>query len=135
VVTEIPWQVQKSRLIERIAELIQTRKVPVLADVRDESAEDVRIVLDPRSKNVDPETLMGMLFRNTDLEVRIPLNMNVLIDGRTPRVCSLREVLRAFLDHRREVLQRRSRHRLEQDRPAARGAGRLISWPFSTSTG
>jgi topoisomerase IV subunit A len=114
VVTEIPWQVQKSRLIERIAELIQTRKVPVLADVRDESAEDVRIVLDPRSKNVDPETLMGLLFRNCDLEVRIPLNMNVLIDGRTPRVCSLREVLRAFLDHRREVLQRRSRHRLER---------------------
>ncbi|MGY6634382.1 MAG: DNA topoisomerase IV subunit A [Alkalilacustris sp.] len=112
VVTEIPYQVAKSRLIERIAELIQTRKTPILADVRDESAEDVRIVLEPRSRNVDPAVLMGLLFRNCDLEVRVPLNMNVLIDGRTPRVCSLREVLRAFLDHRREGLQRRSRHRL-----------------------
>ncbi|WP_114965303.1 DNA topoisomerase IV subunit A [Alkalilacustris brevis] len=114
VVTEIPWQVQKSRLIERIAELIQTRKVPILADVRDESADDVRIVLEPKSKNVDPEVLMGLLFRNSDLEVRIPLNMNVLIDGRTPKVCSLKEVLRAFLDHRREVLLRRSQHRLDK---------------------
>ncbi len=112
VVTEIPWQVAKAKLIERIAELIQTRKVPLLADVRDESAADVRIVLEPRSRNVDPELLMGLLFRNCDLELRVPLNMNVLIDGRTPKVCSLKEVLRAFLDHRREVLIRRSRHRL-----------------------
>ncbi len=112
VVTEIPFQVAKSKLIERIAELIQTRKVPILADIRDESAEDVRIVLEPRSRNVDPAVLMGLLYRNCDLELRVPLNMNVLIDGRTPRVCSLREVLRAFLDHRREGLQRRSRHRL-----------------------
>ncbi|MGF6859836.1 topoisomerase-4 subunit A [Rhodobacteraceae bacterium MBR-64] len=112
VVTEIPYQVQKSKLIERIAELIQMRKIPILADVRDESAEDVRIVLEPRSRSVDPEVLMGMLFRNSDLEVRISLNMNVLIDGRTPKVCGLREVLRAFLDHRREVLVRRARHRL-----------------------
>ncbi len=112
VVTEIPYQVQKSKLIERLAELIQTRKVPILADVRDESADDVRIVLEPRSRNVDPEVLMGMLFRNSDLEVRFSLNMNVLIDGRTPKVCSLKEVLRAFLDHRQEVLVRRSRHRL-----------------------
>ncbi|MEM9477567.1 MAG: DNA topoisomerase IV subunit A [Pseudomonadota bacterium] len=114
VVTEIPYQVQKSKLIEKIAEVIQTKKIPILADVRDESADDVRIVLEPRSKNVDPEVLMGMLFRNSDLEVRISLNMNVLIDGRTPKVCSMKEVLRAFLDHRREVLQRRSQHRLEK---------------------
>ena len=114
VVTEIPYQVQKSKLIERLAELIQTRKIPLLADVRDESAEDIRIVLEPRSRNVEPDMLMGMLFRNSDLEVRFALNMNVLIDGRVPKVCSLREVLRAFLDHRREVLERRSRHRMEK---------------------
>jgi len=114
VVTEIPFQVPKSRLIERIAELIQTRKVPVLADVRDESAEDVRLVLEPRTRNVDPEVLMGLMFRNCDLEVRFSLNMNVLIDGRTPKVCSMREVLRAFLDHRRDVLQRRSQHRMDK---------------------
>ena len=114
VVTEIPYQVQKSKLIEKIAEAIQTKKIPILADVRDESAEDVRMVLEPRSKNVDPEVLMGMMFRNSDLEVRFSLNMNVLIDGVTPKVCSMKEVLRAFLDHRREVLERRSRHRLEK---------------------
>ena len=112
VVTEIPYQVPKSRLIEKLAEVIHTRKVPLLADVRDESADDVRIVLEPRSRSVDPELMMGMLFKNSDLEIRFGLNMNVLIDGRTPRVCSLREVLRAFLDHRREVLRRRSEHRL-----------------------
>lgn len=112
VVTEIPYQVQKSRLIERLAELIQTKKIPLLADVRDESAADVRIVLEPRARNVDPEVLMGTLFRNSDLEIRFNLNMNVLIDGRVPKVCSLREVLRAFLDHRRDVLQRRSQHRI-----------------------
>ena len=114
IVTEIPYQVQKSKLIERLAEVIQTKKVPALADVRDESADDIRIVLEPRSRNVDPEMLMGMLFRNSELELRFSLNMNVLIDGRTPKVCSLKEVLRAFLDHRREVLQRRSQHRLEK---------------------
>ncbi|MDK3072117.1 DNA topoisomerase IV subunit A [Sedimentitalea sp. JM2-8] len=112
VVTEIPYQVQKSRLIEKIAELIQSKKVPILADIRDESADDIRMVLEPRSKNVDPEVLMGMLYRNSDLEVRFSLNLNVLIDGVTPKVCSLKEVLRAFLDHRQEVLIRRSRHRL-----------------------
>ena len=112
VVTEIPYQVQKSKLIEKLAELIQTKKVPIFADVRDESADDIRLILEPRSKNVDPEMLMGMLFRNSDLEVRFSLNMNVLIDGLTPKVCSLKEVLRAFLDHRRDVLLRRSRHRL-----------------------
>ena len=112
VVTEIPYQVQKSRLIERLAELIQTRKLPILADVRDESAEDVRIVLEPKTRSVDPEQLMAALFKTSDLEVRFGLNMNVLIDGRVPKVCSLKEVLRAFLDHRRDVLGRRSRHRL-----------------------
>ncbi|MGM0586369.1 MAG: DNA topoisomerase IV subunit A, partial [Pseudomonadota bacterium] len=114
VVDEIPYQVQKSRLIEKIAELVNARKIPILGDVRDESAEDIRIVLEPRSRNVDPAVLMETLFKQTDLEVRFPLNMNVLIDGKTPKVCGLREVLRAFLDHRREVLQRRARHRLEK---------------------
>ncbi|RRH78613.1 DNA topoisomerase IV subunit A [Falsigemmobacter faecalis] len=114
VVTEIPYQVAKSRLIEKLAEVIQLKKVPLLADVRDESTEDVRIVLEPRARTVDPEVLMGQLFRNSDLEVRISLNMNVLIDGRTPKVCSIKEVLRAFLDHRRDVLLRRSRHRMEK---------------------
>ncbi|MEL7301969.1 MAG: DNA topoisomerase IV subunit A [Pseudomonadota bacterium] len=112
VVTEIPYQVAKSKLIEKLAEVIQTKKVPLLADVRDESADDIRIVLEPRSKNVDPDVLMGMLFRNSDLETRFSLNMNVLIDGVTPKVCSMKEVLRAFLDHRREVLLRRTGHRL-----------------------
>ena len=112
VVTEIPYQVQKSKLIERIADLIQSKKLPILADVRDESADDVRMVLEPRTRSVDPEVMMGMLFKQTDLEVRFALNMNVLIDGRTPKVCSLKEVLRAFLDHRQEVLLRRKRHRL-----------------------
>ncbi len=114
VVTEIPYQVQKSKLIERLAEVIQTKKVPLLADVRDECADDIRIVLEPRARTVEPEMLMGMLFRNSDLEVRFSLNMNVLIDGRVPKVCSLKEVLRAFLDHRREVLLRRSQHRMEK---------------------
>ncbi|MEO0679693.1 MAG: DNA topoisomerase (ATP-hydrolyzing), partial [Pseudomonadota bacterium] len=112
VVDEIPYQVQKSRLIEKIAELVNAKKLPMLADIRDESAEDVRIVLEPRSRNIEPALLMEALFRQTDLETRISLNMNVLIDGRTPKVCGLIEVLRAFLDHRREVLLRRSRHRL-----------------------
>ncbi|WP_171177901.1 DNA topoisomerase IV subunit A [Ruegeria sp. HKCCD8929] len=112
VVTEIPYQVQKSKLIEKIAELIQTKKIPILADVRDESADDIRLILEPRSKNVDPDVLMNTLYRNSDLEVRFSLNMNVLIDGVTPKVCSMKEVLRAFLDHRQEVLLRRSRHRL-----------------------
>ncbi|MBT8412567.1 MAG: DNA topoisomerase IV subunit A, partial [Octadecabacter sp.] len=114
VVTEIPYQVQKSKLIEKLAEVIQTKKVPILADVRDESADDIRIVLEPKSKNVDPDVLMGMLYRNSELETRFSLNMNVLIDGLTPKVCSLKEVLRAFLDHRRDVLRRRSQHRMDK---------------------
>ena len=97
VVTEIPYQVQKSKLIEKLAEVIQLKKVPILADVRDESAEDIRLILEPRSKNVDPDVLMNTLFRTSDLEVRFNLNLNVLIDGVTPKVCSMKEVLRAFL--------------------------------------
>ncbi|WP_238365528.1 DNA topoisomerase IV subunit A [Mesobacterium pallidum] len=114
VVTEIPYQVQKSKLVEKIAELIQTKKIPILGDVRDESADDIRLILEPKSKNVDPEVLMNLMYRNSDLETRFSLNMNVLIDGVTPKVCSLKEVLRAFLDFRREVLLRRSKHRMEK---------------------
>ena len=114
VISEIPFQVQKSKLIEKIAELIQTKKIPILEDVRDESAEDVRIVLEPKSKNVEPIVLMETLFKISDLEVRFSLNMNVLIDGLVPKVCSLREVLQAFLDHRRDILKRRSKFRLNK---------------------
>jgi len=114
VVTEIPYQVQKSKLIEKIADLIQQKKIPILADVRDESAEDIRLVLEPRAKTVDPAVLMETLFRQSDLEVRFSMNMNVLIDGLTPKVCSLKEILRAFIDHRREVLLRRSQYRLSK---------------------
>jgi len=112
VVTEIPYQVQKSRLIEKIAELLIARKLPLLEDVRDESAEDVRIVLVPKSRTVDPTILMESLFKLSELENRIPLNMNVLSMGRVPKVMGLRDVLVEWLDHRREVLLRRSRHRL-----------------------
>ena len=114
VVTEIPFQVQKSKLIEKIAELIQTKKIPILEDIRDESAEDVRVVLEPKNKNVDPNILMETLFKISDLEVRFSLNMNVLIDGLVPKVCNLNEVLRAFLDHRRNILRRRSNFRLNK---------------------
>jgi topoisomerase-4 subunit A len=112
VVTEIPYQVQKSKLIERLADLVTSKKVPILGDVVDESAEDVRIIIEPRAKTVDPTLLMETLFRMSDLEVKIPLNMNVLRDGRTPEVLSLSEVLTVFLDHRRDVLERRAQHRL-----------------------
>ncbi|MCQ0989192.1 DNA topoisomerase IV subunit A [Jiella marina] len=114
VVTQIPYQVQKSRMIEKIAELLQARKLPLLADIRDESAEDVRIVLEPKSRTVDPELLMESLFRTTDFETRIPLNMNVLSGGKVPKVLSLKEVLSEWLAHQREVLQRRTRFRLGQ---------------------
>ena len=114
VITEIPYQVQKSKLIEKIAELIQLKKLPILADVRDESAEDIRLVLEPRAKTVDPTVLMETLFRMSDLEVRFNLNLNTLIDGRTPKVCSMKEVLRAFVDHKRDVLLRRSKHRMDK---------------------
>ncbi len=115
IVTEIPYQVQKAKLIERVADLIQAKKVPALDDILDESADDVRIVLEPKSRNVDPEMLMESLYRLTDMESRFSLNMNVLDDGgRVPRVMDLRDVLRAFLDHRQDVLLRRSRYRLAQ---------------------
>jgi len=112
VVTEIPYQVQKSRLIEKLAEVIESKKASGLADVRDESAEDVRIILEPRSKNIDPALLMESLFKISELESRVSLNMNVLDATRTPRVMNLREVIQCWLDHRREVLQRRSSQRL-----------------------
>ena len=114
VITEIPFQVQKSKLIEKIAELIQSKKIPILEDIRDESAEDIRVVLEPKSKNVDPNILMETLFKISDLEIRFSMNMNVLIDGLVPKVCDLNEVLKAFLDHRRNILKRRSNFRLKK---------------------
>ncbi|MBB3564111.1 topoisomerase-4 subunit A [Rhizobium sp. BK512] len=112
VITEIPFQVQKSRLIEKIAELLIARKLPLLEDIRDESAEDIRVVLVPKSRTVDPTILMESMFKLTELESRFPLNMNVLSMGVIPRVMALNEVLKEWLAHRREVLQRRSRFRL-----------------------
>ena len=112
VVTEIPYQVQKARLVEQVAQLLEEKKLPLLADVRDESAEQVRLVLEPRARNVEPEMLMETLFRATALETRFPLNMNVLTADRTPVVLGLKGVLRAWLDHQHEVLVRRTRHRL-----------------------
>ena len=111
-VTEIPYMVQKSRLIEKIAELLNEKKLPLVADVRDESTEDVRVVIEPRNRAVAPAVMMEQLFRATELETRFPMNMNVLVDGVVPRVVSLKEALRQWLDHRRAVLVRRARHRL-----------------------
>jgi len=116
VVTEIPYQVQKARLIEKIAELMEAKKLPLVADVRDESAEDIRIVIEPKSRAVDATLLMESLFRLTDLEARVPLNMNVLSRGLVPRVMGLGEVINEWLAHRREVLVRRTNYRLEQIR-------------------
>src|ERR687890_1491793 len=112
VVTEIPYGVPKSRLVEKIAELLQEKKLPLLADIRDESAEDVRVVIEPRSRTVDPVILMESLFKLTELESRVPMNVNVLAGGKVPKVLGLAECLREWLAHRREVLVRRSRHRL-----------------------
>jgi topoisomerase-4 subunit A len=114
VITEIPWLVQKGRLVERIAELINEKKLPLVADMRDESAEDIRLVFEPRSRTVDAEIMMESLFKLTELESRIPLNMNVLVKGRIPKVVSLAEALTEWLAHRRDVLLRRSRFRLSQ---------------------
>jgi len=114
VVTEIPYQVQKSRLIEKIAELITSKKLAMLDDVRDESAEDIRLVLIPKTRNIEPELLMEALYRNCDLEIRFAMNMNVLDGGLVPKVMNIKEVLRAWLNHRQEVLLRRSQFRLEQ---------------------
>ena len=112
VVSEVPYQVPKSRLVEKIAELLLAKKLPLLADVRDESAEDVRLVLEPKSRAVDPLVLMESLFKLTELEVRVSLNMNVLSQGQIPNVLSLRDVLWQWLEHRKEVLVRRSQYRL-----------------------
>jgi topoisomerase IV subunit A len=114
VVTEIPWLVQKSRLMERLGELLNEKKLPLVADVHDESAEDVRLVIEPRARTVDAALLMESLFKLTELESRIPLNMNVLVKGRVPKVVGLAEALTEWLEHRRDVLVRRSRHRLKQ---------------------
>jgi topoisomerase-4 subunit A len=113
VITEIPYQVQKSRLIEQVALLLQEKKLPLLADIRDESDEKIRLVLEPKSRTVDADMLMASMFRATALETRFSMNMNVLDGNRTPRVMGLRDLLRAWLDHRQEVLLRRSNHRLE----------------------
>ena len=114
VVTEIPWQVQKMRLVETIGNLLNDKKLPLVADMRDESAEDVRIVFEPRSRSVDPALMMESLFKLTELESRVQLNMNVLVRGRIPKVLGLAEALGEWLTHRREVLLRRSRYRLAQ---------------------
>ncbi len=112
VVTEIPYQVQKGRLVEKIAELLTERKLPHLGDVRDESAEDIRLVLEPKTRTMDATLFMEQLFRATELEARIPLNMNVLSMGKVPKVLSLKEALKEWLDHRKIVLVRRSQNRL-----------------------
>ena len=129
VVTEIPYGVQKARLIEKIAELLMARKLPLLEDIRDESAEDIRVVLVPKSRSVDPGILMESLFKLTELESRFPLNMNVLSRGKVPNVLSLKGVLQEWLDHRRDVLIRRSKHRLgEIERRLEILAGYLIAY-------
>ncbi len=114
VITEIPWLVQKSRLVEKIAELLNEKKLPLVGDVRDESAEDVRLVIEPKSRAVDPALMMESLFRLTELESKISLNLNVLIKGKIPRVVGLAECLREWLDHLRDVLVRRSNYRKTQ---------------------
>lgn len=114
VVTQIPYQVQKSRLIEKIADLVNSRKLPMLDDVRDESAEDIRLILVPKNRNVEPDLLMEALFRHTDLEARFALNMNVLDGGLVPKVMNIKDVLRAWMNHQQEVLVRRSAFRLEK---------------------
>ena len=129
VVTEIPYQVQKSRLIEKMAELLTEKKLTLLADVRDESTEAVRLVLEPKARTVEPEMLMESLFRQTDLEVKVPLNLNVLDADGTPRVLDLRSTLRAFLDHRHVVLTRRTQNRLDKiERRLEILAGYLIAY-------
>lgn len=114
VVTEIPYQVQKARLIERVAEMMAVRKLPFLDDIRDESTDEIRLIIVPKNRTIEPDMLMEQLFKLTDLEIRFSLNMNVLDGNNTPRVMNLREVLQAFLDHRMDVLERRSRHRLDK---------------------
>ena len=112
VITEIPYGIQKSKLVEKLAELINDKKTNLLNDLRDESAEDIRLVLEPKSKNIPPDILMEHLFKQTDLESRFSLNMNVLFDGKTPRVSSLKDLLQNYIDHSRNILIRRSKFRL-----------------------
>ena len=112
VITEIPYQVQKGRLVEKMADLLNEKKLPLLGDLRDESAEDVRLILEPRNRSIEPEVLMEQMFRTTDLETRVGLNMNVLDANMVPQVMNLRDVLRSFLEHREDVLVRRTTHRL-----------------------
>ena len=131
---EIPYQVQKAKLIEQIAQLMEEKKLPLLGDVRDESAENIRLVLEPRTRGVEPEVLMETVFRATALETRFPLNMNVLDATRTPRVMSLKEVLRAWLDHRHEVLVRRSPTTASRRSTGASRCWTAICWSISTST-
>ncbi|MCI5049108.1 MAG: DNA topoisomerase IV subunit A [Rickettsiales bacterium] len=114
VITEIPYQIQKSRLIEKIADLYRAKKLPLLGNILDESAEDIRIVLEPKSRTVDPEILMESLFKVTDLETRFNMNLNVLTSGNIPKVLNLREILQEYLDHRHDVLVRRTNYRLEK---------------------
>ncbi|MDP3897580.1 MAG: DNA topoisomerase IV subunit A [Mesorhizobium sp.] len=114
VVTEIPYQVQKAKLIEKIAELLMAKRLPLLEDIRDESAEDIRVVIVPKSRTVDPGLLMESLFKLTELETRFPLNLNVLSRGKVPNVLSLKGVLQEWLEHRKDVLVRRSKHRLAE---------------------
>ncbi len=127
VVTEIPYGVQKGRLFEKLAELVNDKKLPLVGDVRDESAEDIRLVIEPRARNVDPMMMMESAFRLTELEARFPMNMNVLVDGVVPRLVSLSDALSQWLHHRRDVLLRRSRFRLGQiERRLETLAGMLI---------
>ena len=114
IISEIPYQVQKSRLLEKISELMDNKSLPMLSDIRDESAENIRIVIDPKSRNLSPEMIMETLFRKTDLEVRISLNLNVIDDKNVPGVKSLKEALRSWLTHRQIILQRKSSFRLNQ---------------------
>ena len=113
VITEIPYGIQKSKLVEKLAELINEKKLNLLSDLRDESAEDIRLVLEPKSKNIPPEILMEHLFKKTDLENRFSLNMNVLQDGKMPRVLSLKDLLQNYINHGRNILIRRSNYRLK----------------------
>ena len=127
IITEIPWLVQKQRLIERMAELFNDKKLPLVAEFRDESTEDVRVVIEPKSRTVDAGLLMESLFKLTELESRIPLNMNVLSKGKVPKVMDLAEVLREWLDHRRDVLIRRSKHRLAENEHRLEVLGGLLN--------
>ena len=114
IVTEIPYQVQKSRLLEKIAELMENKNLPMLSDIRDESAEDIRLIIEPKSRNLSPDMIMETLFKKTDLESRVSLNLNVIDDKNIPGVKSLKEALKSWLNHRQIIVQRKSKYRLNQ---------------------